>query len=55
MNNPIALGMVVIGVLLLAAGVRLLARRKRIPGAILAFTGLALAAAPFVITFYLYG
>jgi len=52
--NPIALGMVVLGLALIALGVFLAARRRSGAGMAISLIGLAVLAAPFVITFLLF-
>jgi hypothetical protein len=52
--NPIALGMVVLGALLLAVGLLLVAKRRKATGIVVSLLGLGTAAAPFIITFFLY-
>jgi uncharacterized integral membrane protein len=51
--NPIALGMVVIGALLLVLGFLLAAKRRKTAGIAVSLLGLGTAAAPFIITFLL--
>ena len=51
--NPIAIGMVALGTLLLACGLLMLARNRKVIGLTLSFLGLGTAVAPFAITFLL--
>ena len=51
--NPIALGMIALGALLLGVGVLLLVKRRKAAGIAISLMGLGIAAAPFVITFFL--
>jgi len=53
--NPIALGMVALGALLLVLGLLLVAKRRKATGIAISLLGLGTAAAPFVITFLLFG
>ena len=52
--NPFAYGMVALGVLLLALGLLLVARRRKATGIAVSLLGLGAAVAPFVITFFLF-
>jgi hypothetical protein len=52
MVNPIALGAMTIGTLVFLFGVSAM-RRSRGAGVVVALVGLALAALPFVVTFFL--
>jgi urea transporter len=52
--NPIALGMVALGALLLVLGLLLVAKRRKATGIAISLLGLGTAAAPFVITFFLF-
>jgi hypothetical protein len=52
--NPIALGMVALGVVLLVVGLLLVAKRSKVTGIAISLLGLGTAAAPFVITFFLF-
>jgi hypothetical protein len=52
--NPIAVGMVALGVLLLVFGLLMLAKQRKAIGFTLSVLGLGTAAAPFVITFLLF-
>jgi len=52
--NPIATGMVALGALLLGLGLLLAARRRKTPGIAVSLLGLGIAAAPFVITYFLF-
>lgn len=51
--NPIAVGLVAFGTLLLALGLLMLARNRKAIGLTLSFLGLGTAVAPFAITFFL--
>jgi hypothetical protein len=53
--NPIALEMVAIGALLLVLGLLLVARRRKAAGIAVSLLGFGIAAAPFIITFFLFG
>jgi hypothetical protein len=52
--NPIALGMVALGALLLVLGLLLVAKRRKATGIAISLLGLVTTAAPFVITFFLF-
>jgi len=52
--NPIALGMVALGALLLVLGLLLVAKRRKATGIAVSLLGLGAAAAPFIITFFLF-
>ena len=52
--NPIALGMVALGALLLVLGLLLVAKRRKATGMAISLLGFGTAAAPFVITFFLF-
>ena len=52
--NPIALGMVALGALLLGLGLLLVAKHRKATGIAISLLGLGTAAAPFVITFFLF-
>ena len=52
--NPIAFGMVVLGILLLVVGLLLVATRRRATGIAISLLGLGTLAAPFIITFFLF-
>jgi len=52
--NPIALGMVALGALLLWLGLLLVAKRRKATGIAISLLGLVTAAAPFVSTFFLF-
>ena len=54
MMNPIALGMIALGVLLLVSGLLLAAKRRKATGIAISLLGLGIAVAPFVITFFLF-
>ena len=51
--NPIAVGMVALGSLLLGLGLLLVAKRRKAIGIAISLIGLGTAAAPFVITSFL--
>ncbi len=53
MVNPIAFGMITLGVLLLILGVRWMGTRRRIAGIALAALGVAAAATPLLVSFAL--
>ena len=48
--NPVALGMIILGALLLGLGVLLVAKRRKATGIVLSLIGLGTAAAPFITT-----
>jgi hypothetical protein len=52
--NPIAVGMVAFGTLLLVFGLLMLAKHRKAIGFTLSFLGLGTAVAPFAITFFLF-
>ena len=52
--NPIAMGMVALGALLLMLGLLLAAKHRKAPGIAVSLLGLGISAAPFVITFFLF-
>jgi len=52
--NPIAIGMFAIGALLLVLGLRLVSKHKKTAGIAISLLGLVIAAAPLVITFFLF-
>jgi urea transporter len=52
--NPIALGMVALGILLFVLGLLLVARHRRVTGIAISLIGLGTLAAPFIITFFLF-
>lgn len=52
--NPIALGMVAFGILLLVFGWLMLTKQRKAIGFTLSLLGLGIAVAPFVITFLLF-
>jgi hypothetical protein len=52
--NPIAVGMVVFGAVLLGWGLLMLAKHRKAIGFTLAFLGSVIAVTPFVITFLLF-
>ena len=52
--NPIALGMVALGALLLVLGLLMVAKHRKATGIAISLLGLGTAAAPFVITFFLF-
>ena len=51
--NPTAIGMVALGALLLVLGLLLVAKHRKATGIAVSLLGLGIAAAPFVITFFL--
>jgi hypothetical protein len=51
--NPVALGMVILGALLLGVGLLLMAKRRKATGIAISLIGLVTAAAPFFITSFL--
>ena len=51
MVNPIAIVMMVLGALLLALGIFLVRKHRRMLGTIISFLGLAAIATPFVVTY----
>ena len=51
--NPLALGLLVIGIVLLFFGIRSLTRSKRTQGLILSIAGILVIAFPFVVTYLL--
>ena len=51
--NPFALGMMVLGVVLVLLGWPLTAKRRKATGIAISLLGLATAATPFVTTFFL--
>jgi hypothetical protein len=52
--NPIAVGIVVFGALLLGSGLLMLAKHRKAIGFTLSSLGLGIAVVPFVITFLLF-
>jgi hypothetical protein len=52
--NPIAIGMVALGVLLLGAGLFLVIRHRKSTGITVAVLGICAIIFPFVITYYLF-
>jgi hypothetical protein len=52
--NPIALGMVVLGILLFVLGMLLVAKRRRTIGIAISLLGIGTLAAPLIITFFLF-
>ena len=52
--NPIALAMVALGIVLFVLGLLLVARSRKATGIAIALLGFGTAAAPFVITFFLF-
>ena len=52
--NPIALGMVALGIVLFVLGLLLVANRQKATGIAMSLLGLGTAAAPFIITFFLF-
>jgi len=53
MVNPIALVMMALGVLLLLFGIFLVVKRIKIAGIVIALLGLGMAAAPWLVSFFL--
>jgi hypothetical protein len=53
MVNPIALVMMVLGVLLLLFGIFLVVKRMKIAGIVISLLGLGVAAVPWLVSFYL--
>jgi hypothetical protein len=53
MVNPIALGMMALGALLLLFGIFLVVKRMRVVGIVISLLGLGAAAVPFLVSFYL--
>ena len=51
--NPIAVGMVAIGVLLLVLGLYLVTQHRKVAGIVVSLIGLGAAATPFAVTFFL--
>jgi len=51
--NSVALGMVVLGALLLGLGLLLVSKRRKATGIAISLIGVGTAAAPFIITFFL--
>ena len=54
MINPMALGMVALGAVLLVFGLLLVAKHRKATGLTLSLLGLGTAVAPFVISFLLF-
>ena len=52
--NPIALGTVALGALLIVLGLLLVAKRRNAAGIAVSLLGVCIAVAPFVITFFLF-
>ena len=52
--NPTAIGMVALGALLLVLGLLLVAKHRKATGIAVSLLGLGIAAAPFVITYFLF-
>ena len=52
--NPIAVGMVALGILLLAFGLFMLTKHRKVIGFTLSILGLGTVVTPFVITFLLF-
>ena len=50
--NPIALGMIALGALLLGLGLLLVTKRRKATGIAVSLLGLGIAAAPFMITYF---
>ncbi len=53
MVNPIALGMIALGALLLLFGIVLVVKRRKIGGVVISLLGMGVIAVPFLISFYL--
>ncbi len=53
MINPLALGMVALGILLLLCGLVLIAKRLRTAGIVISVLGLSALATPWLISLYL--
>jgi hypothetical protein len=53
--NPIALGMIAIGILIFVVGLLLLAKQKKTAGIAISFVGLGTVAAPLIVTLFLFG
>ena len=53
--NPIALGMIAIGILIFVVGLLLLAKQKKTAGIVVSFVGLGTVAAPLIVTLFLFG
>ena len=55
MINPLALGMVALGILLLLCGLVLIAKRLKTAGIVISLVGLGAMATPWLISLYLSG
>lgn len=53
MANPIAMGAIALGVLLLLFGIVLLFKRRKVVGIAISVLGLGAVAFPFLVSFYL--
>jgi hypothetical protein len=53
--NPIALRMILLGILIFVMGLLLLAKQKKTAGIVISVVGLGTAAAPLIITLFLFG
>jgi hypothetical protein len=53
MMNPIALGMLLIGVVLLLFGLFRVRQHRRVSGIAISLLGISAAAVPFLVSFYL--
>ena len=53
MVNPIAFGMIVLGLVLLVFGIRLVVNRRKATGIAISLLGIGAAAAPFLVSSYL--
>jgi hypothetical protein len=53
MANPIAMGAIALGVLLLLFGIVLLFKRRKVVGIAISALGIGTAAIPFLVSFYL--
>jgi hypothetical protein len=53
--NPIALGMILLGILIFVVGLLFFSKQKKTAGIVISFVGLGTAAAPILITLFLFG
>ena len=51
--NPIALGMIVLGIILLVFGISSLLKSKKTQGLVFSIVGLLVIAVPFVVSYFL--
>jgi hypothetical protein len=51
--NPIALGLIVLGIVLLLYGISSLMKNKRTKGLVFSIAGLLVSATPFVVSYFL--